>query len=390
MKNLKTKDYLGKAQLIAASDQRNAFTGFAGSEAKRLAANVSADDRPLDSISYAASNLVKPGLSSRSRQQSEPPINRNMFPPTPPPDQDPVRPALVQTATSPPSNTVQLNPPPRARRADSARRPPPLRTDSFEPQRPDPIKPDPLKPEPLKLAVNKELPRLGTVRTASEPRGPAHKYSSRSISEHPRNRGRLFMETTPVKDNGDEADVDEYPDQLYDMYSPLKDARRRDRSADGSRRAHSRPRQRSHSRHRRPEPIDENSEDNSTSSGLSEYEILHNAGGQLSRPRHRSTSRNASRRPTSIRNVRVKVHLNDDTRYIMISPVVAFEDFVEKVKEKFGLRQTRFKLKVKDEGDLITMGDRDDWEMAVQGVRKEAKGEGNELGKMEVWIQEVF
>jgi hypothetical protein len=36
VKNLKTKDYLGKARLVAASDKANAFTGFAGSEIKNV------------------------------------------------------------------------------------------------------------------------------------------------------------------------------------------------------------------------------------------------------------------------------------------------------------------------------------------------------------------
>jgi hypothetical protein len=38
VKNLKTKDYLGKARLVAASDRANAFTGFAGSEIKNVRA----------------------------------------------------------------------------------------------------------------------------------------------------------------------------------------------------------------------------------------------------------------------------------------------------------------------------------------------------------------
>ena len=50
------------------------------------------DDRPAESISFAASNLVKPGLRSRTRQQSEPPLNRQVFPPTPPPESDKVLP----------------------------------------------------------------------------------------------------------------------------------------------------------------------------------------------------------------------------------------------------------------------------------------------------------
>jgi hypothetical protein len=36
VKNLKTKDYLGKARLVAASDRSNAFTGFAGAEMKAV------------------------------------------------------------------------------------------------------------------------------------------------------------------------------------------------------------------------------------------------------------------------------------------------------------------------------------------------------------------
>jgi hypothetical protein len=41
VKNLKTKDYLGKARLVAASDRANAFTGFAGSELKNVSCDLS-------------------------------------------------------------------------------------------------------------------------------------------------------------------------------------------------------------------------------------------------------------------------------------------------------------------------------------------------------------
>lgn len=67
----------------------------------------------------------------------------------------------------------------------------------------------------------------------------------------------------------------------------------------------------------------------------------------------------------------------------MVTPSVAFPDFVDRVREKFGIR-TRFKLKVRDEGDLITMADGDDWDMAVQAARKLAEKEEGEIGKMEV------
>ena len=83
--------------------------------------------------------------------------------------------------------------------------------------------------------------------------------------------------------------------------------------------------------------------------------------------------------------MRVKVHCGDDTRYIMLSPDVRFSEFIERVREKLGLTKG-FKVKVRDEGDLITMGDGDDWEMAIQAVRKEARGEDVDMGKMEIWV----
>lgn len=396
VRNLKTKDYLGKARLIAAADQGNTFTGFSGSEAKKnvVAVDNSKDDRPLDSISFAASNLVKPGLQSRSRQQSEPPVNRNMFPPTPPPDHDQIRPTYVPPSTSPPPNP-----------------PPPMSTSrTGMTTRANSVRNQPSRPERLDLAqpaLNKELPRLGTVRTASEPRGPKRTYSSpRSHREGPPSRGRLFMETTPLRpNNGPEADIEEHPEEFYETYRSPNN-RHPDRASDGQQqlpqstyvRRPSRTRRRSQSRQRRQyrsENISENGEDGdppSNTSSLSDFEILNNGSGGISRPipgstrnRSRSHSRGASRsrRAPALKDIRVKVHSSDDTRFIMVGPRLAFEDFVDRVREKFGIR-TRFKLKVRDEGDLITMGDRDDWEMAVQSVRKEARKNEGDMGKMEV------
>jgi hypothetical protein len=277
-------------------------------------------------------------------------------------------------------------------RANSVRNPP---------SRPDPLT---LDPKPF---INKELPRLGTIRTASEPRGPTRKYSSSTRSQRSDHEGqpprrRLFMETTPRRptSNGAEADIDEYPDELYEMYhSPPGGGGGHTRSTShgGHQRAASRPPNRSRSR-QRPPLISETEED-STDSPLSDFEILNNASSHLSRPSHsrpRGSSRSPhhhqpqaqAQAPPELKTIRVKAHSGDDTRYIMIPASSSFEDFVDRVRDKFGVRQ-RFKLKVRDEGDLITMGDQDDWEMCVGGVRKEAKGEGAEMGKMEVWVCEV-
>ena len=382
MKNLKTKDYLGRARLIAASDRGNTFTGFAGSEIKKNSGQeIARDDRTPDKISYAASNLVKPELQSRARQQSEPPINRNLFPPTPPPDSDQNRPILPTTQTSPPSTEATIRPAP-TNRANSVRNGSAIdRSNSVRQVAEDPIQP---------LSVQ-DRPRLGTIRTASEPRGPPSRYNStRSYrDQNPRSardppRERLFRETTREEDLEGDADVDEYPDELYDLYQNTAYSNPYFSNSGSQKRGSSRTRRRSHSRPRN-DYIDENDEPQSPSvhSSLDEFEILNNAGGQLSRPlRDESRARGSTRR-NDVRTVRVKLHNGDDTRYLMVSTGIMYEEFLVRVKEKLAL-QSRFRVKIKDEGDLITMGDKDDWELAIQTVRKEARKTAAEMGKLEV------
>jgi len=76
----------------------------------------------------------------------------------------------------------------------------------------------------------------------------------------------------------------------------------------------------------------------------------------------------------------------------MIGVAVEFPDLVDKIREKFGLRK-RFKIKVRDEdvpnGDMITMGDQDDLDMVIMSVKSNAKKERLDMGKMEVWVQEL-
>lgn len=83
------------------------------------------------------------------------------------------------------------------------------------------------------------------------------------------------------------------------------------------------------------------------------------------------------------RTIRVKMHAGDETRYLMISSGINYEEFVDKVKEKLGVK-AGVKIKVKDEEDYVTLGDRDDWEMALGTAKGEAKGKGEEMGRLEV------
>jgi hypothetical protein len=83
-----------------------------------------------------------------------------------------------------------------------------------------------------------------------------------------------------------------------------------------------------------------------------------------------------------IRKVRVKVHA-EDTRYVMVGTAVEFADFIAQIRQKFGMRQN-FKVKIKDEGDMITMADQDDLDMAISQAKTDARKERADMGKMEV------
>ena len=353
VKNLKTKDYLGKARLVAASDAANAFTGFAGSEIKNVRfgrpfvdvhvltsqATVRSeprDDRPLENLSFAAANLVKPGLSSK-RQQSEPPLNRNVFPPTPPPESER---ALSGSSQGQISRGASV-------RNGNKQIPPRLNIDKALPSQRYEVREEQSK-------------RLPTTRAASETRGPSRREGFGRMEPEMSHRRRA-------------SDVDESADlnsELYDMY----------RNSRGARSLKNRP---------QPNLIEEEEEASDDGFDANDFEMV---PGKTSAPRPTPaapapTSRRGSSRRPEIRKVRVKVHAADDVRHMMIGVDIEFPEFQERIRDKFQL-QRRFKLKVREDdmpdGDMITMGDHDDLEMALMSVKQNAKRDRSDMGKMEV------
>lgn len=329
---MKTKDYLGKARLVAASDRANAFTGFAGAEIKKLG-NSAKDDRPEDKLSYAATNLVKPELQSRVRQQSEPPMNRNMFPPTPPPESDGRKPGDAPMS-----------------RAQSVRGGGP-------------------KPRPLDLGraafdQRDEQPRrMGTQRSMSERPPP-----NRSDTMRTRDMGR--DRRGPPRRRGSDDEIDDYADELYDMYQPRSNRPSYTRSRQGA--------------SRRPAYIDEEEEDDYDGSDLddADFEMVSRSKTRRRSPARSNTSRRSDREVAS--KIRVKVHAGD-TRYVFIDQNKTMREFVQQIREKFGIRQN-FKVEIKDDGDMITMADQDDLDMAIQTARSMARKENADVAKMEVWL----
>jgi len=155
------------------------------------------DDRPLDSISFAASNLVKPGLQSRSRMQSEPPVSHNLFPPTPPPESDKTESMSGRTAQEAPA--VMTGRALSVRSGGSSGGGSGVSGAS--------VSSGGSKAE--KLDTLRERGRIGTMRAASEPRGPSSRSGSKTRARRQHSVRRKIY--------SDEED-DEYPGDLYDMY----------------------------------------------------------------------------------------------------------------------------------------------------------------------------
>ncbi|KAM3430100.1 hypothetical protein MY4824_007858 [Beauveria thailandica] len=297
------------------------------------------DDRPADNISFAATNLVKPGIQSR-RQQSEPPSSsRNAFPPTPPPENDrgPSRGTSVRNGGRPTLARLNIQPQESNRKYEKASPP--------------------------------DDGRSNATRSASSAL-PSRGFSQREPPPLQRRPTKTIEEDTYA--NGD----------VYDMY-----AGRKERESRGSR-GGSRQEARRRPSGRYDDDDDGASDYDDGSLNGAEFEMVSNnrrAPGSVS-----NSSRNTSRRP-DVRKFRVKVHA-EDVRYIMIGGAVEFPDFVDRIRDKFGMRR-RFKIKIKDEdmpdGDMITMGDQDDLDMAMLSAKEAAKRQRQEIGKIEVWIFEV-
>ena len=193
------------------------------------------DDRPPDSHSFAGSNLVKPGRRWRTtRQRSEPPMNRQIFPPTPPPESEKLSPFRRSNETDRPlssnwggmatgtehdrvsspgrpvngggrrhegeqsqsvaegverlssdlrnysmgSNEATERPLLFRFKTEDGHRQASVLTDRVASVRPSKVRPPRLEARRAETATEemRERPRPGTIRTASEPRGPSRGY----------------------------------------------------------------------------------------------------------------------------------------------------------------------------------------------------------------------
>ncbi|KAL7651033.1 hypothetical protein ACMYSQ_010783 [Aspergillus niger] len=314
VKNLKAKDYLGKSRLIAASE-RSSMPSAASDDLKRTMSML--DHRKPETLPFATSHLVHKNLQSRSRQQSEPPLNRSLAMNS--------RPGSIRAARPP--------------RLDLER---PANTAGHS----------------TETLVDK--PRIGTTRTASEsragpgrpgpgPRGPGESHGHRrgmsdtgfapTVSPEETYSGTRSMPAGASWRRQQERYIDEQEEYASDAYE--------DHGPDG------------------------------------EFEIM---GTRPQASPNRGSRRGTSRRP-EVRKFRVKAHSREDTRYIMMEPTIEFREFESRIRDKFGFR-TLLRIRMQDDGDMITMVDQEDLDLLMAGSREMARREGSEMGKMEIWVEE--
>jgi hypothetical protein len=90
-----------------------------------------------------------------------------------------------------------------------------------------------------------------------------------------------------------------------------------------------------------------------------------------------------------MRRIRIKVHAPEDTRYLMASTAPIYTELLEQVKTKFSIKSD-VRLRIKDEdGDMVTVGDQDDLDLALMVCKDSAESQRAEMGKMEIWLKEL-
>ncbi|KAK7057495.1 P-type phospholipid transporter [Favolaschia claudopus] len=92
--------------------------------------------------------------------------------------------------------------------------------------------------------------------------------------------------------------------------------------------------------------------------------------------------------PFELIKIRVKLHYDDDVRGMALTPETPFEEFMDKVTAKFGKDINGLILKFKDEdGGKVSLRDESDYELAIETARESSKGKPE--GKLEIWCMDA-
>ncbi|EKM53513.1 uncharacterized protein PHACADRAFT_259928 [Phanerochaete carnosa HHB-10118-sp] len=92
--------------------------------------------------------------------------------------------------------------------------------------------------------------------------------------------------------------------------------------------------------------------------------------------------------PYEMTKIRVKLHYQDDVRGMAIDAQMPFEEFIERITSKFGRSFEGLGMKFKDEDDgRVTLRDEMDYELAIETAKESAKGKPE--GRLEIWCTDI-
>ena len=446
IRNAETRDYLGHAKLIAATNPKDKYTGFTGVDlAKSVNPSLTTFNNYIPETealakSFAASNLVDQALISQngSAAANKPSVAAQQL----------VRNISSRSGTRPTSPVTPHPPtPPLDGSSQTQPQQQPGHRNSQESLR--------LQRRPT-IHTNHSTPELGI------------------IEHHPINplrarRPSLISSTLPKSEsNINNARWDEHHDQIRDMQMPPRRTRSSSRSRFPSADA-SRPFFRSNSFVRQQQPLGRsasiaygasqrsnnlasNSDDltdvydeyygeshspittpspffppttttssttragprlmrSNTSTGV--YGRARPYGSESDLLIESSNSNNIMDRsdsptfdspdmfcppPLEILKLKVKAYLNDgkEPRLLLIQPTIQLPDLIQRMTDKFSLSHgnnddaddNHIQLKIKDEtdGDLISILDQEELDVAVASSVAAARQKQSEIGSMELWV----
>ncbi|KAJ6497766.1 NADPH oxidase regulator NoxR [Mycena sanguinolenta] len=325
VENAKTKDYLGKARLIAASDARDTTVGFSGIERLQQGITPSgifidgpprSHDGPSLTRSKTTPNPVvtKPsGVPARSASIGSGPVRSNTVLNTGRPSPNvgiggPVRGLSVRRGGSPLTTTKPLVGPRPSGKEDD------IYADYFK------------SDEPAPSMLSAPQPERGLVRTRSNA-SVAPTMSQRS----PNARAR----SGPITNSAPSS---------YGGGSVRRRLTRRNTS-------------------RRIQPKYEEEEEGYASGEDWDgtFELI---------------------------KIRVKLHYDDDVRGMALRPDTPFAEFMKTVTGKFGKNINELMLKFKDEdGGKVSLRDESDYDLAIETARESSNGKPE--GKLVIWCSDA-
>jgi len=374
LKNSKTKDYMGKAKLVAASDADDEFTTFTG--ATRLKSGIS----PSNTFVGTPNRDVNSGLTRALT--------------TPAPRNDPIDQPIARGATGLGRSKTTLNVPTDAReriaglQAGNTSRSPRSPEDGSAPPRSAGIM------RANSMAARAPAPGMVPVRGLNINRRPEDKPPA-----VPEKQSKAATRLTEIYDDYIESYGEDEPPPMPLLDSPTSGSKSDKISAWA--RANANP-------NLLPPTTVQRSASRSAPSSTYAPSSYGGGGGSM----RRKLSRRNTRRtvapsvyteeeeeegygsgeyddgPFELVMIRVKLHYDDEVRGMTLTPETLYEEFLQRVTAKFKKSLNGLEMKFRDEdGGKVTLRDDSDYELAIETAREHAKGKPE--GKLEIWCTDV-